>query len=256
RGHQDSRQSRDNSNSRSRSRSNSRSCNNNSSSPRSNNNTNNTNTSRPITSRSSNRTNNNNNNIPRNNANSSGSTQPPHKPHPTDSTSPTSPPDNPAPTLPQYVIDELKAQIKEIANTLHTLEETVSWMNDTITAHEYRLSELESMMNYDAPGDSELHLPQNDHEHYNHPYDNGWDDAPTQDTNSGFNLPPHTSSSLMDVSPDASFSALDPSSVLSNRHVPLPVSRPINITPDANTSRLQSEIFNVTNTQKNLSAQL
>ncbi|PKY35098.1 hypothetical protein RhiirB3_455471, partial [Rhizophagus irregularis] len=256
RGHQDSRQSRANSNSRSRSRSNSRSCNNNSSSPRSNNNTNNTNTSRPITSRSSNRTNNNNNNIPRNNANSSGSTQPPHKPHPTDSTSPTSPPDNPAPTLPQYVIDELKAQIKEIANTLHTLEETVSWMNDTITAHEYRLSELESMMNYDAPGDSELHLPQNDHEHYNHPYDNGWDDAPTQDTNSGFNLPPHTSSSLMDVSPDASFSALDPSSVLSKRHVPLPVSRPINITPDANTSRLQSEIFNVTNTQKNLSAQL
>ncbi|EXX64305.1 hypothetical protein RirG_144020 [Rhizophagus irregularis DAOM 197198w] len=60
----------------------------------------------------------------------------------------------------------------------------------------------------------------------------------------------------MDVSPDASFSALDPSSILSKRHVPLPVSRPTNITPDANTSRLQSEIFNVTTTQKNLSAQL
>ncbi|PKC50897.1 hypothetical protein RhiirA1_485072 [Rhizophagus irregularis] len=157
---------------------------------------------------------------------------------------------------PQHVINELKAQIKEIANTLRTLEETVSWMNDTITTHEYRLSKLESMRNYDASGDSELHSPQDDHENYTHSYDNGWDDAPTQDTNSGFNLPPYTSSSLMDTSPDASFSALDPNSVLSRRHVPLPVSRPINITPNANASCLQSEIFSVTNTQKNLSAQL
>ncbi|GBC44026.2 hypothetical protein GLOIN_2v1783829 [Rhizophagus irregularis DAOM 181602=DAOM 197198] len=177
-------------------------------------------------------------------ANPSGSTQPPHKLHPTNSTSHTSPSGNPAPTLPQHVIDELKVQIKEIANTLHTLEETVSWMNDTITSHEYRLSELESMMNYDASGDSELHSPQNDRENYHHSYDNGWDDAPTQDTNSGFNLPPHTSSSLMDVSPDTSFSALDPNSVLSLRHVPLPVSQDTIITPAVNTSRLQSEIFN------------
>ncbi|PKB96087.1 hypothetical protein RhiirA5_404518, partial [Rhizophagus irregularis] len=255
RGRQDSRQSRDNSNSRSRSRSNSRSRNNNSSSSRSNNNNKNSNSSCPNTSRSSNRTNNNHNN-PRNNDNSSGPTQPPHKPHPIISTTPTSSSNNPAPTLPQHVIDELKAQIKEIANTLHTLEETVSWMNDTITSHEYRLSELESMMNYDNPGDSDLYPPRDDHERHNHSYDNGWDDAPTQDTNSGFNFPPYTSSSLMDVSPDASFSALDPNSILSRRHVPLPVSRPTTIAPDANTSRLQSEIFNVTNTQKNLSAQL
>ncbi|PKC51004.1 hypothetical protein RhiirA1_484777, partial [Rhizophagus irregularis] len=123
RGRQDSRQSRDNSNSRSRSRSNSRSRNNNSSSSRSNISNNNPNTSRPNTSRSSNRPNNNNNN-PRNNENSSGPTQPPHRPHPIISTTPTSSSDNPAPTLPQHVIDELKAQIKEIANTLHTLEET------------------------------------------------------------------------------------------------------------------------------------
>ncbi|GBC12176.2 hypothetical protein GLOIN_2v1770668 [Rhizophagus irregularis DAOM 181602=DAOM 197198] len=192
---------------------------------------------------------------PSDNDNSSGSAQPPHRPHPISSIHPTSSSDNPAPTLPQHVVDELKAQIKEIATTLHTLEETVSWMNDTITAHEYRLSELESMMNYDAPGDSELHSPQDDHENYTHSYNNGWDDAPTQDMNSGFNLPPNTSSSLMDVSPDASFSALDPNSVLSRRHVPLPISRPTNVAP-ADTSRLQSEIFNVTNTQKNLSAQL
>ncbi|GBC44321.2 hypothetical protein GLOIN_2v1785090 [Rhizophagus irregularis DAOM 181602=DAOM 197198] len=237
------------------SRSNSRSRNNNSSSSRSNNSNNKSNTSRPNTPRSSNWTNNNNNN-PRNNGNSSGPTQPPHKPHPIISTTPTSSSDNPAPTLPQHIIDELKAQIKEIANTLHTLEETVSWMNDTITSHEHRLSELESMMNYDNPGDSDLYPPRDDHENQNYSYDNGWDDAPTHNTNSGFNLPPHTSSSLMDVSPDASFSALDPSSILSRRHVPLPVFRPTKITPDVNTSRLQSEIFNVTTTQKNLSAQL
>ncbi|GBC13870.2 hypothetical protein GLOIN_2v1770668 [Rhizophagus irregularis DAOM 181602=DAOM 197198] len=85
-------------------------------------------------------------------------------------------------------------------------------MNDTITAHKYRLSELESMMNYDNPGDSDLYPPRDDYENQNYSYDNGWDDAPIHDTNSGFNLPPHTSSSLMNVSPDASFSALDPSS--------------------------------------------
>ncbi|PKK55714.1 hypothetical protein RhiirC2_801686, partial [Rhizophagus irregularis] len=151
--------------------------NNNFSSSRSNNSYNNTNTSRPNTSRSSIRTNNNNNNNPRNNENSLGSTQPPHKPHPISSTPPTSLSDNSAYTLPQYIIDDLKAQIKEIANTLRTLEETVSWMNDTITAHEYRLSELESMMNYDDPGDSDLYPPRDDHENHNHSYDNGWDDA-------------------------------------------------------------------------------
>ncbi|GBC12608.2 hypothetical protein GLOIN_2v1785090 [Rhizophagus irregularis DAOM 181602=DAOM 197198] len=211
RGHQDSRQSRNNSNSRSRSN---------------------------------------------NEKSSSSSTQPPHKPHSVSSTPATSPSDNPAHILPQHVIDDLKAQIKEIANTLRTLEETVSWMNDTITSHEYRLSELESMMNYDNPGDADLYPPRDDHENQYHSYNNGWDDATTQDTNSGFNLPPHTTPSLMDTSPDASFSALDPNSVLSRRHVPLPNSHPIIVNPDVTTSRLQSEISNVTNTQKNLSAQL
>ncbi|PKY35821.1 hypothetical protein RhiirB3_457271, partial [Rhizophagus irregularis] len=165
-GRQDLRQSRDNSNSRSR--------NNNSSSSRSNNSNNNTNTSRPNTSQSSNRTNNNINN-PRNNDNSSSSTQSPHKPHPISST-PTSPSDNPAYTLPQHIVDDLKAQIKEIANTLSTLDATVSWMQDTITLHEYRLSELESMMNYNAPGDSDLYSPHDDNESY--PHNKGWDDEP------------------------------------------------------------------------------
>ncbi|GBC14859.1 RNA-directed DNA polymerase from mobile element jockey-like [Rhizophagus irregularis DAOM 181602=DAOM 197198] len=216
RGRQDSRQSRDNSTSRSRSRSNSRSRNNNSSSSRSNNNNNTSNTSRPNTSQNNNRNNTNTNNH-RNNGYSSGSTQPPYKPHSVNSTSPTSPSENPAPMLPQHIIDELKAQIKEITTTLKSLDETVSWMQDTITNHDYRISELESMMNYDCgnPGDSDLYPPHDDQE--THSYNHGWDDTPTQDTNSGFNLPPNTSS-LMDVFPDASFSALDPSSILSRRH--------------------------------------
>ncbi|GBC21402.2 hypothetical protein GLOIN_2v1770668 [Rhizophagus irregularis DAOM 181602=DAOM 197198] len=255
RGHQDSCQSRDKSNSRSRSRSNSRSRNY-SSSSRSNNSNNGTNNSRPDTSRSNNRTNNNNNNsIPSNNGFSSDSNQPPPEPHPNRSTH-TSSSNNSAYTLPQHIIDELKAQIKEIATTLKSLDETVSWMQDTITHHDYRISELESMMNYDNnnPGDSDLYPPHDDQ--VTHSYDNGWDDASAHDTNSGFNLPPHTSHSLMDTSPDASFSALDPNSVLSRRHVPLPNSRPTIIAPDANASRLQLEISNVTNTQKNLFAQL
>ncbi|GET52910.1 RNA-directed DNA polymerase from mobile element jockey-like [Rhizophagus irregularis DAOM 181602=DAOM 197198] len=123
RGRQDSRQSRDNSTSRSRSRSNSRSRNNNSSSSRSNNNNNTSNTSRPNTSQNNNRNNTNTNNH-RNNGYSSGSTQPPYKPHSVNSTSPTSPSENPAPMLPQHIIDELKAQIKEITTTLKSLDET------------------------------------------------------------------------------------------------------------------------------------
>ncbi|PKB95503.1 hypothetical protein RhiirA5_436586 [Rhizophagus irregularis] len=177
-------------------------------------------------------------------------------PRPNNSTTHTSSSDNSAYTLPQHIIDELKAQIKEIATTLKSLDETVSWMQDTITNHDYRISELESMMNYDSgnPGNSDLYPPHDDQE--THSYNNGWDDAPTQDTNSGFNLLPHTAPSLIDTSPDASFSTLDPNSVLSRRHVPLPNSRPTIIAPDANAFRLQLEISNVTNTQKNLSAQL
>ncbi|EXX71236.1 hypothetical protein RirG_080260 [Rhizophagus irregularis DAOM 197198w] len=172
-GRQNSRQSRDFSNSRSRSRSNSRSRNNSSSSSRLNNSNNDTNTSHPNASRNSNRTNHNHSN-PRNNGNSSGSTLSSHKPHPIISTPPTSPPDNPAFTLPQHIIDKLKAQIKEIATTLKSLDETVSWMQDTITHHDYRIFELESMMNsdYNNSGDSDLYPPHDDQE--THSYDNGW----------------------------------------------------------------------------------
>ncbi|PKY30836.1 hypothetical protein RhiirB3_448131 [Rhizophagus irregularis] len=168
----------------------------------------------------------------------------------------TTPSNNPNCTLSQHIIDKLKAQIEKIANTFNTLEETVSWMNDTITAHLISDRLDESMMNYDNPGDSDLYPPHDNHENQNHSYDNGWDDAPTQDTNSEFNLPPHTFPSLIDTSPDASFSALDSNSVLSRRHVPLPNSRPTIITSDTTASRLQLEISSVTNVQKNLSVQL
>ncbi|GBC12606.2 hypothetical protein RIR_jg29867.t1 [Rhizophagus irregularis DAOM 181602=DAOM 197198] len=190
RGRQDSCQSRDKSNSHSRSRSNSRSRNL-SSSSRSNNSNNRTNNTRPNTSRNNNRTNSiNNTNIPSNNDYSSGFIQPPPEPRPNGSTH-TSSSNNSAFTLPQHIIDELKAQIKEIATTLKSLDETVSWMQNTITHHDYRISELESMMNYDNdnPGDSDLYPPHNDQE--THSYDNGWDNVSAHDTNSGFNLPSH-----------------------------------------------------------------
>ncbi|PKB93573.1 hypothetical protein RhiirA5_440911, partial [Rhizophagus irregularis] len=251
RGHQNLRQSRDKSNSRSRSRSTSRSCNN-SSSSKPNNNHNNINTFRPNVPNRNNQTNNNNTNS-RNNVTSSGSTQSPHMLHPNSSTS-TSPSNNPTYTLPQHIIDDLRTQISKIANTLSTLDETVSWMQDTIAHHEYRLTELESMMGYDNPNNANSYSPPDDTEQY--PQDVRWDNEPSHNTSSRSNLLPYTSSSLMDASPDASFSALDPNSVLSNRHVPLPSFRPNTSVPDATASRLQLVISNVTNVYKNLSAQL
>ncbi|PKC55518.1 hypothetical protein RhiirA1_475464 [Rhizophagus irregularis] len=113
---------------------------------------------------------------------------------------------------------------QKIANTLNTLDETVSWMQDTITLHKYRLSELESMMGYDTPEDSDLYPSREENEY--HSYNNEWDDKSAYNTNSQSNLSPHTSSSLMDTFPDAFFSTLDPSSVLSSRHVPLPTFQP------------------------------
>ncbi|GET59173.1 hypothetical protein GLOIN_2v1785090 [Rhizophagus irregularis DAOM 181602=DAOM 197198] len=251
RGHQNLRQSRDKSNSWSRSRSTSRSRNN-SSSSKPNNNYNNINTSHPNVPNRNNQTNNNNTNS-RNNVTSSGSTQSPHMLHPNSSTS-TFPSNNPTYTLPQHIIDDLRTQISKIANTLSTLDETVSWMQDTIAHYEYRLTELESMMGYDNPNNANSYSPPDDTEQY--PQDVGWDNEPSHNTSSRSNLLPYTSSSLMDTSPDASFSALDPNSVLSNRHVPLPSSRPNTSVPDATASRLQLEISNITNVYKNLSAQL
>ncbi|PKK55985.1 hypothetical protein RhiirC2_801016 [Rhizophagus irregularis] len=134
-------------------------------------------------------------------------------------------------------------------NTSRSNNQTISNNNNNIPSiNDYSFGSIQ------PPPEPHLYPPHDDQE--THSYDNGWDDVLAYDTNSGFNLPPYTLPSLMDTSPDASFSALDPNSVLSRRHVPLPNSRPTIIAPDANASRLQLEISNVTNTQKNLSAQL
>ncbi|PKB94411.1 hypothetical protein RhiirA5_386670, partial [Rhizophagus irregularis] len=101
---------------------------------------------------------------------------------------------------------------------------TMNLLPDTITLHKYRLSELESMMGYDTPEDSDLYPSREENEY--HSYNNEWDDKSAYNTNSQSNLSPHTSSSLMDTFPDAFFSTLDPSSVLSSRHVPLPTFQP------------------------------
>lgn len=69
------------------------------------------------------------------------------------SSSPTS--TQPKPSLPPNVIEDLKKQLKDIAQQLHNLDDKISWMEYFITDHEYRLKELESMMNYDD-------LPNND----------------------------------------------------------------------------------------------
>ncbi|PKK57242.1 hypothetical protein RhiirC2_798405, partial [Rhizophagus irregularis] len=94
-------------------------------------------------------------------------------------------------------------------------------------------------MGYDNPNDVDSYSPPDNTVHY--PQDVGWDNEPSHNTN---------------TSPDASFSALDPNSILSNRYVPLPSSRPNTSVPDTTTSRLQLEISNVTSVHKNLSAQL
>ncbi|PKK61735.1 hypothetical protein RhiirC2_791376 [Rhizophagus irregularis] len=88
-----------------------------------------------------------------NNESSSGFTQSPHDSHP-NSSIPTSPSNNSAYTLPQHIINDLK----------------------------YRLSDLESMMGYDTPGDSDLYPPCEENEY--HSYNNGWDDESAHNTNS------------------------------------------------------------------------
>jgi peptidoglycan hydrolase CwlO-like protein len=161
---------------------------------------------------------------------------------------------NVKPQLPQQIIDELKEQIKGIAATLASLNETVAWMQDAITSHDYRISELETMMGYDNPNNDDLYPPHNDNEYSSH--GNGWDDDTHQETETSTRSQPNFSRSVMDISPDASFSNLDPKSVLTSRHVPLPGPRPQHPLPDATASRLQHEISNVTSVQQNLSVQL
>ncbi|GBC53810.2 hypothetical protein GLOIN_2v1770668 [Rhizophagus irregularis DAOM 181602=DAOM 197198] len=57
-------------------------------------------------------------------------------------------------SLPPDIIEDLKKQLKNIAQQLCALDEKVSWMEYSIINHDYRIRELKSMMNYDDPPDN------------------------------------------------------------------------------------------------------
>ncbi|EXX62750.1 hypothetical protein RirG_158830 [Rhizophagus irregularis DAOM 197198w] len=130
-------------------------------------------------------------------------------------------------------------------------------MECSITDHDYRIKELESMMNYDGPPDNtssqapDLYL-----------YDAGWDHQPDLDNDKNYKnnsslSPAHIDPnfSIMDTSPDVFFSTLNPNSILTSRHTPL--SNHVNLGGSSNdSSKLRQEISSVFSTQQNLSIQL
>ncbi|PKC55781.1 hypothetical protein RhiirA1_475030 [Rhizophagus irregularis] len=160
-----------------------------------------------------------------------------------------SPPSSqPMSSLPPDVIEELKSQLKDIAQQLKDLDEKVNWMEYSITDHDYRIKELESMMNYDDP-------PDNTSSHAPNFYSNdaSWDYQQDLNNNNNNNIisspsPVHADSnfSIMDTSPNASFSTLNPNSILASRHAPLP--NRVNLDSSSNDSaRLRHEISSVSN---------
>ncbi|PKY52545.1 hypothetical protein RhiirA4_470232 [Rhizophagus irregularis] len=118
-------------------------------------------------------------------------------------------------SIPPDIVNELREQILKISKQLRSLDERVEALEYFITDHTYRIGELEAMMNYDDPS------PHHDESSYQPDsytqQDCGWDSEPYHDKNDNSFSPIQQGSnpSLMDVSPDASFSALDPKSVLS-----------------------------------------
>ncbi|PKY62466.1 hypothetical protein RhiirA4_488968, partial [Rhizophagus irregularis] len=248
RGRSDSRQARSSSGSRSRSRSNSRSR-----GRRPSNNTNNTTQSGPSSSAAKGPANSSHRqqtrpqnkdkakDINRQNSSSNpGSTSPSSSQHTT--------------TIPPDVIKELREQILTISQQLRSLDERVEALEYSITDHNYRIGELEAMMNYDDPS------PHNNESSYQpEPYTQqgcGWDDEPYHNENDNSFSPIQQGStpSLMDESPDASFSTLDPKSVLSRRHVQLPT-RP-NYANPSNDTLIRQEILSVSATHKAITNQL
>ncbi|PKY55841.1 hypothetical protein RhiirA4_475607 [Rhizophagus irregularis] len=103
------------------------------------------------------------------------------------------------PSIPPDVINEIRQQILAISQQLQSLDVRVEALEYSITDYTYRIGELEAMMNYDDPSP-----PHNE---------SSYETYTQQDC---------SNPSLMDESPDASFSALDPKSVLSRRHIHLP----------------------------------
>ncbi|CAB4440207.1 unnamed protein product [Rhizophagus irregularis] len=168
------------------------------------------------------------------------------------STSPSSSQNNTS--IPPDVIKEIREHIMTISQQLRSLDERVEALEYSITDHNYRIGELESMMNYDDPS------PHRDESTYQpEPYTQqscGWDNEPYQDGNDNSFSPIQqgVSPSLMDESPDASFSTLDPRSVLSRRHVKLP-ERP-NYANPPNDTHIRQEILSVSTTHKEITNQL
>ncbi|PKY56865.1 hypothetical protein RhiirA4_477467 [Rhizophagus irregularis] len=109
-------------------------------------------------------------------------------------------------------------------------------------------------MNYDDPS------PHNNEssyqpESYSH-QDCGWDNEsyPNENDNSFSPIQQGSNPSIMDESPDASFSALDPKSVLSRRHAHLPIRMDLSNSP--NDAHLRQEIISVSTTHKEITNQL
>ncbi|PKY63278.1 hypothetical protein RhiirA4_491650 [Rhizophagus irregularis] len=109
-------------------------------------------------------------------------------------------------------------------------------------------------MNYEDPSP---HNNESSYQPESYSYQNcGWNNEPYHDKsdNSFSPIQQGSNPSLMDESPDASFSALDPRSVLSRRHVKLP-DRP-NYADPPNDAHLCQEIISVSTTHKEITNQL
>ncbi|PKY54937.1 hypothetical protein RhiirA4_427137 [Rhizophagus irregularis] len=124
----------------------------------------------------------------------------------------------------------------------------------SISDYNYRIGELEAMMNYD---DSSPHQEDSSYQPDSHTQqDCGWDNEPYHNGNdNSFSLIQQGSNpSLMDKSPDVSFSTLDLKSALSQRHVPLPVR--VNYGNPPNDTHLRQEILSIFSTHKDITNQL
>ncbi|PKB96220.1 hypothetical protein RhiirA5_435218 [Rhizophagus irregularis] len=147
---------------------------------------------------------------------------------------------------------QLGSNFKEIAKQLKDLDEKVNWMEYSITDHDYCIKELESMMNYDGPRDDSPSYVPNSYSN-----DAGWDYHQDIDDNNNNNSSfsstlANPNFSIMDTSPDASFFTLNPNSIFSSRHAPLPNRVNLGGSPN-DSSRLCQEISSVSHTQQNLS---
>jgi hypothetical protein len=153
-------------------------------------------------------------------------------------------------SIPPDVIKELKDQILEISRHLRSLDERVEALEYSITDHTYCIGELEAMMNYDDPS------PHHDESSYQpEPYthqDCGWDNEPYHDKNdnSFLSIQQGLVHSLIDDSPDVSFSSLDPRTILSRRHVKLPDRLNYAIPPKD--TQIRNEILSVSTTHKEI----